>query len=401
MLIIVVLLSILITTVAIVVGLFLFFTTPPQKAGQNGDKKTSDEVKSVWQYLGLVDDTPNMFRAVVAGNEDKGPIIGYITNLDGVKYDPQLKRTVPLKIVGTDAKGNPIFEDVFSNESWFEGILRKRFGKRVYGVPFLNNIRPLEIDRVVRAKTATPEQTNLAKQPTQKIPLANQLSASSVKRYGLKEKIFRPTYHDDLDTTDGTRFSVISYATLRVFNPEPAFIVYSDDLLPNISEIISGLISLKVLPNDWEYYKKTGKEIQPHELDYLNHKLEPMGVEITQLTMSDPEVNADMQASLEEEKKAERTAAAKRKLGEGERDFIKLTAEGKALGIERLAKAKASRFKELVDLYTSRGISDRTAVEMANDLIAKEFTAKAIAKLTGTYAPGLGSGVIGLGGEKK
>lgn len=376
------LLSLVITVVATTVGLFLLFTTPKKVAenGENEDQKTHDEVKSFWQYFGLVDDTPNLIRAVVAGNEDKGPIVGYLTD-GSSKFDPILKRLVPI------APG----EDPYADENPLEKILRTKFGKRIYGWPLISNIRPLQIDRVVKAKTTT-----------QKLKLADQLSASSVKRYGLKEKIFRPTYHDDLDTTDGTRFSVTSYATLRVFNPEPAFTIYSDDLLPNISEIISGLISSKVLPYDWEHYKETRREgIHLDELTALNLKLEPLGVEITQLTMSDPEVNDDMQAALEAEKKAERAAAAKIREGTGQRYFDIQIAEGQSVAIERLAKAKAARISELVAFYERKGILVEKAVEMANDLVAREFTAESIAKLQGTYAPGLGAGVIGLGGEKK
>jgi hypothetical protein len=378
--------------VATTVGLFLLFTTPKKvvQGGENDDQKTHDEVKGFWQYFGLVDDTPNMIRAVVAGNENKGPIIRYIANVTGMKYDPDQKMLVPLEEIGKDNKGKPIFENPYADESLLGTFLREKFGKRIYGWPIINNIRPLQIDRVVRAKTTT-----------EKLTLADQLSASSVKRYGLKVLIFRPTFHDDLDTNDGIRFSVISYATLEVFNPEPAFTVYNDDLLPNISEIISGLISLKVLPNSWNHYKTIGKEIQPHELTHLNQKLESMGVKIRQLTMSDPEINSDMQKTLEIKKTAVETAAARKLAGTGEKDYAIEVGKGQAKAIEIIAVAKASRFAQLIDLYIKNGWSNKEAVDKANAMISAEFNADAIGKLTTYVAGGAGIQITTSGGEKK
>jgi hypothetical protein len=76
--------------------------------------------------------------------------------------------------------------------------------------------------------------------------------------------------------------------------------------------------------------------------------------------------------------------------------------EGQATQIERIAKAKAKRFEELVTLYTTDGAFTRDrAVEMANAMINNEFNAEAISKLTGTYVAG-GVGVqLGIQGGGK
>src|ERR1035437_10051069 len=117
MLVLIILLSLVITVVTTTVGLFLLFTTPKKvvQGGENDDQKTHDEVKGFWQYFGLVDDTPNMIRAVVAGNENKGPIIRYIANVTGMKYDPDQKMLVPLEEIGKDNKGKPIFENPYAD----------------------------------------------------------------------------------------------------------------------------------------------------------------------------------------------------------------------------------------------------------------------------------------------
>lgn len=343
----------------------------PDKRKEN----VNDEVKTIWQRFGLIDETPNLYRAVVRGNEDKGPIVTYIA--PGEKYNHTTHRMV--KITPEEQKER-------------EGIFYTLFGKIWYGFPFINSLRPLPIDRVV--KKSTEELGKGAK-------LEDQLKAMTVIRYGLQKFLLRPTHHKDLDTTDGVRFSITSYAQIEVFDPEPAFTIYKENFLQTIIELVSGLFSLKVLPYEWEYYKKTGKDIEQNEIDKLNVRLESIGVKIIQLIMSDPEVHPDMQAAFEEHKKAIEAAKAKGAKGKGKKDYLVYIAEGEASAIERIAEAKKKRFEVLISMYTTNGFTPYEAAQKASEMISAEFNAEAIGKLTNYVA---GSGGINLNipaGEKK
>lgn len=370
--------------VMLIIGTLLLFSRKAGEDGRTGSGKPKDEKKGFWQYFGLVDNSPNLFRAVVAGNESSGPVIKIIATFKDMRYDPKLKRLVPLKA----------WESQYPDENMFEEFVRVAFGKLYYGLPFIRNVKPLYIDRVVD------KDTNAAAGQS----LENQLEASMVKRYGLYREIQRPTYHKNVDTKDGVRFNVNSYAFIEVENPEPAFEIYADNLLQTISKIISGFVSSKVILMDWDEYKTAGEKgnkFSKTDIEELNILLNKLGLKVTQLTMSDPEANESVQEALERKKKAQEDAAAKRLQGEGEKDYLISVGEGNARVIERIAKANAERFNQLIELYTKNGLSKKDAVDKANAMIAAEFNADAIGKLTGTYAPGLGSGVIGFGGDKK
>lgn len=350
-------LSIAFTLAMMAVGTILILTKKkPLAPGE--DDKMRDENKSLWAWFGYVSNTPNTYRAIVQGNENDGPIIEYIS--PGMIRDRATRRM------------RPMTNDEM--QKYASDIICRKFGKIRFGDPVLNNLRPLRIDRVVKLETAKAGST-----------LAEQLTAKSVTRYGLKETIFRPTYQKDLDTTDGTRFNVTSYATLRIFDPAPAYEIYPDNFLETISEVIAGLISKKkVLPYDWEHYKAIGKDVTTDDLAELNTKLEPMGVEILSLTMSDPEINADMQEALERAKKADEDRKAKKKAGEAERDYQIDVAKGAAKAMERLAKAKRARMTELIEEGIARGLSSVAAYYEAQTQVRAEFTFENLSKLTGT-----------------
>jgi regulator of protease activity HflC (stomatin/prohibitin superfamily) len=378
--------SVTISFLVALVGLFFLLSRKKGEDGVTGSGVPRDEEKDFWQHFGLVDDSPNLIRAIVAGNENTGPIIGFITNVLGKKYDPITKKMVPL------SPG----ENPYGNETWFERFVRRTFGKRVFGFPFIRNLRPLTIDRVVKKNTSDGgSETDLSKQ----------LSASFVKRYGLYGEILRPTHHKDIDTKDGVRFSANSYAIIEVTNPEPAFTIYSDSFLQTISEIISGFVSSKIIRMTWEFYKRKGRDgnkFDATEIAELNLLLGALGVKVIQFTMSDPQLAASIQTALEKRKTAQETSAARRLEGEGEKDYRISIGEGDAKVIERVAKAKASRFEELITLYIKNGWSNREAVDKANAMIVAEFNADAIGRLTGTYVAG-GAGVqmaIPTGGRR-
>jgi regulator of protease activity HflC (stomatin/prohibitin superfamily) len=376
--------SIFLTVMFTVIALFLLLTQKRKGAdGTTGNLRgPEDEVKDIWQSLGLVDDSPNLIRAKVAGNENTGPILEYFGNVRGKKVEPN----------GVVRPLHPN-EDHYADETDIEALIRTTFGKRVYGLPIIRNIRPLTIDRVVVKDT---ERTLLDP--------AQELTASFVKRYGLYENFLRPTKHVNVDTKDGVRFTVTSYVVLDVVDAKPAFEIYPDSLLQTISKIVSGFISTKVIALNWDEYKakgSNGQKFTQAELEELNLLLQPLGLIVKQFTMSDPVLNPQIQQAFERKATAVETAAAKREEGAGERDYRKSVAEGDAMGIERLAVAKRKRFEELVTLYKANGVTAPDAVDKANAMIAAEFNAEAIGKLTGTYVAG-GVGVqFAITGEKK
>lgn len=386
------LISILLVVVFLALGVFFLLfpnkksepkkTTEPKGADINVATMRNEE-HDLWYTFGLIDYTPNVIRAVVAGNESTGPVLRYMGNLrNNKRVDPTTGRVEPCS-------------DPFAGEHPLQTLVRESFGKLFYGVPGFRNIKPLTIDRVVKKNTGA-----------SKVKPDEQLEASFVRRYGLYQEFLRPTEHVNLDTKDGVRFTVTSNAVVEVVDAKPAFEIFTDSLLQTISELIAGFVSTKVIALDWERYKEAGtggNKFSPAELnDELNVLLIPLGVRVTQLTMSDPTLNADMQKALEQKKTAQEKAAARALEGEGEKKYLISVGEGQATQIERIAKAKAKRFEELVTLYTTDGAFTRDrAVEMANAMINNEFNAEAISKLTGTYVAG-GVGVqLGIQGGGK
>lgn len=404
-------LSVLLTLALIVLG--IFFLLFPKKSEP---KKTVEQPKSAnvnvgtvkdeghdpWYAFGLVDHTPNLIRAVVAGNESSGTILRYMGNLRNDKeVDPKTGKVSEYK-----KKVNPETgvvercENPFAGEHPLQTIVRESFGKLFYGVPKFRNIKPLMIDRVAKKNTGA-----------SKAKPDEQLETSFVRRYGLYQEFLRPTEHPTVDTKDGMRFAVTSNALIKVTDARPAFEMFTDSLLQTISEIISGFVSTKVIDLEWEAYKKAGEKgnkFLPAELDELNALLIPLGVEVTQLTMSDPVVNPEMQKALELKKTAEEEAKAKKLAGQAQRQYLTDVGEGEAAAIESIAKAKASRFEELIKKYTEIDLKTgepaytrAEAIKMANDMISMEFNAEAISKLTGTYVAG-GTGVqLGIQGGGK
>ncbi len=382
--------SVGLTALFVIIGIFRLITrnatdesTTPSSVPR--DTPSSDSGKDFWGKLGLVDDTPNLIRAVVAGGTGNGPILYFIDNVPGRIYDSGTKKMRDLE------PG----EDRYKDEGFLERIVRNITGKRVYGLPFIRSFRPIKIDRVVKKE---------ARAGGVAVALEDQLDATGlVTKYALYGQFYRPTYHPALDTDDGVRFATNSYALLRVVDPEPAFTVYKDSLLQTVDEIKDAFISSQVLKLKWEEYKDKGSDTRDGEaneskfdLTIFNKMLKPTGLEAVQLTFSDPEIfkgAPELQKALEQKKIAEEKAHARRAEGEGEKDYHISVAEGQAKGLERLAQAKARRFDELFNSFKGKFFSDEDAAREANELIKAEFNADAVSKLTGVYAPGGHAGV--------
>ena len=363
------LMTIFVVIALVAVGTYYTLSTPKTEE----ERKSTDEVKSVWQFFGLVDDTPNKIWAVVTGNEETGPIEGYISNVSGKKYDPLKKKMVPLALG----------EDPYAGEDPIATLIRELTGKRVFGKPFIHSLRPLGIDRVVT------KETGVEPDP------AKQLKSAFVRRYGLYGEIYRPTYHVDVDTKDGVRFNVYSYAIIEVEDPEPGFTIYKESLLQSASQIISAFLSGKIINMSWDDYKESRKTGLKLELGKLNKMLKPLGLKVTQLNLSDPQLSLSslkVQEAVEKKKIAIETAAARREEGKGESDYEASVGKGKARAIASIAIAKAKRVTEYVAINKANGMNDKEAVIEANRMVEAEFNAEAISKLTGTYVAG-GAGV--------
>lgn len=341
-------------------------------------RENNHDVKDIWQWFGYCSNTPRLIRAVVTGlDENNGPIVDYIL-ADGV-YDQTAKELVPAS--------NP-----YIPTGPIDKLVWKKFGKRRFGPPIFSSLRPLSIDRVVPV--------NSIKSASAKI--AEMLSGGEkVKKYGLKEIIYRPTQHMDIDTIDGKRFNVISYATVRVFNPEPAFTIYKDNFLETLSERIGGFLSKRIIAMTWDQYKATGKDFAKEDTDKLDADLKNLGVKFENLTMSDPELNATIQDAMELRFRAEEEAAAKREKGRGERDYAISIGEGTARVTELNAVANRKRFEELIILYRKQGMSEVAATEEAIRVILETQNAEAIGKLTTYVAGGSNTGIVLNPGDKK
>lgn len=362
-------LSVILTAVLVIIGLFLLVTGKKTGNGttQTQDEKLQNETHDFWYYLGFVDDTPNVIRARVAGNEKNGRVVGYMSNLKGKVVDPRTGKINP----------RPTNGDRYDGDNSTNVFFRNTFGKRWYGIPFIQNVKPLSIDRVVSKDTEATQQT-----------LSDELLPKTVVRYGLYGDLIRPTLHKDVDTKNNVRFSVISYAVMEVTDAQPAFELYPDSLLQTASKIISAFLSRSTVKMEYDAYKEEGNQFAQEKLDELNILLSPLGLKITQMTMSDPELNPAIQTALEAKATAEQKAAARRLEGEGEKDYKKSVADGTAYEIEKIARAKRARFQEYYDFYISADIEKAVAVRMANEMVAAEFNAEAVGKLTGVYAPG-------------
>ncbi len=338
--------------------------------------KPSDEVRDFWQVLGLVDDAPNGYRAVVSGSKGTGQILYYLADRDGVSTNPNVRPRATDRVTR---------------------IVERITGKRVFGLPFVTSLRSMDIDRVVKKST----------QIKQEVALYEQIVApGAVSRQLLYREINRPTYHEALDTIDGVRFNIISDAVINVIDPEPGFMRYQHSFLQTLSDRIGNYIATQVNNMDWETYKKHKAGINKFDLAGLNEVLKDLGVEVVRLTVSDPEIakgSPEVQAALEAAKIAEERAKAKRKEGEGQRDYAISIAEGNAQAVERLAKAEAARFEELFLTFRKNGLTEAQAIHLAQQTIIAEVNAEAIGKLT-TYAPGNPGGVqlsVPVGGGEK
>lgn len=333
--------------------------------------RAHDELMDPMERFGLVDDSPNMYRAVVSGPSGKGRILRIISDLDA-------------------RSGNPLVV-----------LIERLSGKRYYGLPFVTSIRPIDIDRVVRKQTQTTEAES---------SLISQLDATGiVRRRGLMRQFPRPIYHPAIDTLDGVRINLNSYLVIEVIGPRPEapFTIYKDSLLQTIDQIVGSHVATKINQMKLEDYKASNSgAVNRFDLGELNRKLRILDVRALQHNVSDYEIvknSPEVQRAMEEVVIAEQQAKAKRTAGKGEADYTIRTGAAKARVVERMAKAEAVRFDELFKSFRVKGVSEAQAIKMAQAVIVAEVNAEAIGKLVyyGAGSSGVQLAVPGVGEKKK
>jgi hypothetical protein len=389
------LLSLFVTAVATIIGISLRLSEKKVEKSKDpntsDDPKMKDELPDFWQrFMGLVDDTPNYIRAIVAGPSGKGQILHYISYQEW--WDPDNKKWVALKP-----------GDLYPGEGPVAHAIRLKWGKRYIGFPLFRSLRPLSIERVVPISTLE-----------KSLKLKEQLRSNTVRRQGLYKDILRPTLHENLTTQDNVRITVISDAYLEVSDPEPAFRTFPDSLLQNVDKINGNFISAKVTQLCYEDYKKSGKKghkFEENDILEVNDLIRPLGLKITQLTMSNPELASSIQDKFDKRaeadveaqttiKNAKAKAEARREEGKGEADYVKNVGNAEAEIIERKAKADQVRIKLLTEFFIEKGVPGPEAAEMARQADLFEGQNDAIGKNTGVWAPGNNNIQIAVPGRK-
>jgi hypothetical protein len=400
MLILILLLSVLLTTILVGVGLYLVFSKDtvrkPPDPNVSNDSKVRDELPDLWMKLGYADDAPNVRRAITAGWAGTGTILRYIAYRQD--WDETLQKFLP------------ITGDRYKGESEIDYLVRKKLGKRRFGYPIINSLKPLDIDRVVKVDTSVIHDKTKNPDADQAPKILSMLSAKKVRRYGLYEEITRPTFHEYVDTKDGVRFSAISTLIIDSTDPRPIFEKYPDSFLQNISEIVLNFFSAKVIKMEWEEYKAFGEhghKFVGTELGDLQDLLKPYGVEIKLFTISDPELHPAIQKQFDERAGATANAQKTGIDAEAAAKAAETKSRGEAAAIRNVGKATAEanrmRFEELVSYYVTTGHSKKNAVTMANDVIIAEGLNEAIGTNKGVWAPGgKGNGIqIAVPGVKE
>ncbi len=356
------------------------------------EKKKHDQQLDIWYRFGFVDDTPNVFYQVVAGNERTGRPLRYFGYNDYSVMDRENGCIIEMEEWKVDGKAVKLDDKLKDEKEPFPkragdplrdsdgpllDLIRTLFGKRFYGIPFLQNVKPLTIDRVVFNSS----------EPDGRMA-STELSASKVKRYGLYGEILRPTRHNDVDTKDNLRFTTTSQAKLRVFDAKPAFNTYPDNYLVMVSKLISSHFSQYALQLTYEEYKGKGNLYGGEQLKQLNEILYELGIKVIQLTFGDPQLNAAIQTSLEEQARARNTANALREAAIGKKAAAILISEGEAEAITNIAKARTTRTSALVQAFRDQGLNIGEASRLANDQVNIEFKSNAIRELRGTFVEG-------------
>ncbi len=340
----------------------------------------------------------NSIKAIVTN----GRLVRFISNVKGKAIDQSDKKLKKIELI--EEENLPKF-------TWWEKIFIKHLGLWWVGVPFLRQVQPLPVDRVV----LKPNQEDLN-------GVLGRLVSKVVTKYELYATFPRPFEMKEVDTMDGFKIDFRFTAMVEVYDPYPAFFELKLDFLRTITSLNASYVGDLMKGLSWEEYKKGPKDTVKGQisslfnLQELEKRLEVTGTCDRILEIEDFGISLSskrLQDAVEEEKietekgkgkiraaKAERDATILKAEGEKKRRILE--GEGDAAAIEVIAKAKAKRYTELIATYTRMGFDGRTAAEKADEQISREFKWDAIGKLPGTYVEN-GNAVqptLPLGGRK-
>lgn len=342
----------------------------------------------------------NSIKAIVTN----GRLVRFISNVKGKAIDQSDNRLKPLKEIKKE--NLPTF-------TWWEALFIKWLGLWWVGFPFIRQLQPLPVDRVV----LKPNQEDLD-------GVLGRLVSRVVTKYELYATFPRPFEMKEVDTNDGFKIDFRFTAMMEVYDPYPAFFELKLDFLRTITSLNSSYVGDLMKGLSWEDFKKgpkdtvKGKISSLFDLEELEKRLEVTGACDRILEVEDFGISKSserLQKAVEEQKIADEEGKAAEKKAthakkatitnaEAEKQKRILEGEGDAAAIEVIAKAKAKRYTELIATYTRMGFDGRTAAEKADEQISREFKWDAVSKMPGTYVEG-GTDtkvqpIINLGGKK-
>lgn len=323
----------------------------------------------------------NSIKAIVTN----GRLVRFISNVKGKAIDQSDNKLKKIKLIKKE--NLPKF-------TWWEEIFIKHLGLWWVGVPFLRQVQPLPVDRVV----LKPNQEDLN-------GVLGRLVSKVVTKYELYATFPRPFEMKEVDTNDGFKLDFRLTAMVEVYDPYPAYFELKVDFLRTITSLNSSYVGDLLKGLSWDEYKKGPKDVVKgrisslFDLEELEQRLEVTGSRDKILEIEDFGISPSskrLQDAVEEGKietekgkgtinaaKAAKEAAILK--AEGEKRRRTLEGEGDAAAIEVIAKAKAKRYTELIATYTRMGFDGRTAAEKADEQISREFKWDAVGKLPGTY----------------
>lgn len=342
----------------------------------------------------------NTGKAIVAN----GRLVKFISNVKGKRVDPA-DRTGTLKDLPTEdyrdfIKGfnlfNTLEKPLFEDFEW-EKHLFLLFGVRWVGLPIFRKTLNININRVVFKQ----------KQNTIETVLGH--IEESIKPTDEVYALFpRPIEMREVDTVDGFRLELRLIAYIEVVSFYPVFFELKADFLPTVDSLIKAYVTEVIKGLTWDEFKKKSDNDDKKDTLFkpasLEDRLKKTGVKVSLLVIDDFGISPSsqkLQEAVEKQKIADEEGKAKIKTAEaektatirkaeGEKQKRTLEGEGDAAAIEKIAKANAKRYEELITLYIKHGHSKSDAIKAAQEQVAQEIYANNIGKLTGTYAPGGG-----------
>jgi regulator of protease activity HflC (stomatin/prohibitin superfamily) len=218
-------------------------------------------------------------------------------------------------------------------------------------------------------------------------------------------RIPRPFLLREVDFKGGYLVDILMYGIFRVLDPQKLLFELDGDFFQPLAATVKKAVLEEFGDMKWDEFLAT----QDFDVDKLNSSLENLlGLQCEVLGREDFAISESaeaMQNAIQAEEIARQTAKAKRASAEGDRDAKIIQAEGEkksrilqgegdAGAIQVVAVAKAKRYEELINLFSSAGMDMAEATVKATEQISLEFRADAIGKIQGTFVEGgAGAGI--------